>query len=103
VPRSTKRASQRDLDALHRLTVRALVAELRRVKRAKEPLPAALLNSAAKILALTSTTDPERPTKRADRLAPLLADFEGKASMDSDSKALTDFSRPAPAREFPEE
>jgi hypothetical protein len=45
MPKSTRRASERDLNILHRLTVRGLITEFRRVKRSKEPLSAALLPS----------------------------------------------------------
>jgi hypothetical protein len=88
--RSTKRASTRDLDVLHRLTVRGLISEFRRVKKAKEPLSAALLNASSKVLALTGTTDAERPVKRQDRLAGLVAECDYP-----EDDPATDFSQPA--------
>ena len=97
MPKSTRRASERDLNVLHRLTVKGLISEFRRVAREKEPLPAALLNASSKVLALTGTTTAERPTKRGDSNAALLKEYD--ATQDDDA-ALTDFS--TPQRELPE-
>ena len=76
--RSAKRASTRDLDTLHRLTIRGLNSELRRIAKAKEALPAALLSAAAKVLALTGTTEGARVREKEDRLAGLLKDYESE-------------------------
>lgn len=82
MPRSTKRASTKDLDTLHRLTVKNLVAEMRRLKRGKEPVPASLLMASIKLLSVTGSTTPERDEKRQDRLADLLKQHDAAERAD---------------------
>jgi hypothetical protein len=69
MPRSIKRATSCDLDILHRLTVDALVAEMRRLKRSKASAPANLIAQAIKLLSVTGSTEPERVRTKEDRLA----------------------------------
>lgn len=103
MPRARGRASQNTLDALHREVAKSLLAEFKRIRKAKEPVSAALLQAATSLLKATGTTDPARPTNRPDRLKDLLKDFQG-APGDEDGEL--DFSKgreDAPARDFPEE
>jgi hypothetical protein len=98
--KSTKRASERDLNILHRLTVKGLINEFRRVAKAKEALPAALLNASSKVLALTGTTNAERTVSKVDRLGSLLKDYQRDA--DDDAAPIdpaTDFSTTLPERD----
>jgi hypothetical protein len=117
LPKSTKRANENDLNALHRLTVKGVVAELRRLRRAKETIPPGLLQASIKLLAVTGSTTPDRPARRPDRLAGLLEEFnedeayaaaEGRPATGKGSRGPreVDFSLPTdepPAREFPDE
>jgi hypothetical protein len=115
MPRSTKRATETELNVLHRLTVNSLVAEMRRLKSAKQPVPPALLTASIKLLTVTGSTTPERPAKRADRLKGLLEDFENDADKYPGERApdtraavdrgVPDFTLPEyrPARDFPDE
>jgi hypothetical protein len=96
--KSTKRASERDLNILHRLTVRGLIKEFRRVAKAKEALPAGLLNASSKVLALTGTTTADRTVTKVDRNAALLRGYDETEDL---GEAITDFSTP-PQRELPE-
>lgn len=89
--KSTKRASERDLNILHRLTVKGLINEFRRVAKAKEALPAALLNASSKVLALTGTTNADRTPSKVDRNAALLEGYKSEPNDDGDDAALTDF------------
>jgi hypothetical protein len=110
MPRSTKRASTTDLDTLHRLTVRSLVAEIRRLKREKEPVPSSLLMASIKLLSVTGSTSPERPAKResSPEMQALLAthisqEEEWNRVYGAGSREV-DFTPPiGPARQFPEE
>lgn len=106
MPRSTKRASTADLDTLHRLTVKSLVAEIRRLKREKQPVPPALLTASIKLLSVTGSTDPERPAKRNDRLAGLLKEFNETENSNTAEGGVPDFNVgriDLPARDFPDE
>jgi hypothetical protein len=103
MPRARGRASERTLDALHRETAKAILAELKRIKKAKEPVSAALLNAATSLLKVTGTTTPARPVNRKDRLAGLLNEFEHQTA--ADEAGMLDFSKGVepPARGFTEE
>jgi hypothetical protein len=107
MPKTTRRANTNELDRLHRLTTLALVAELERLRKAKEPVPAALLTASIKLLVAAGNIDPERPTKRPDRLAGLLNEFEQDEQRDSNSRgSVPDFNVgriDPPARSLPED
>ena len=116
MPRAKGRASQTLLDSVHRETARAVLTELKRLRKAGEPVSAALLTAATSLLKATGTVDPERPRNRADRLSNLLDEYEAgeaaegrrpKTGRGSRGPRTVDFG-PVPtddtvAREFPEE
>jgi hypothetical protein len=76
MPRSTKRANEQDLNTLHRLATKALIADIRRMRRAKEPIPSGTIANAIKLLSITGSTTPDRSPRRKDRLADLLVEHE---------------------------
>lgn len=70
--RDRSRASQALLDELHQHTTRAVLTELKRVKKAKEPVSSGLLQAAIKLLTVTETTAPKPDhSERAARDAEL--------------------------------
>jgi hypothetical protein len=103
MPRARGRASQATLDSLHREVAKSLLSEFKRIRKAKEPVSAALLTAATSLLKATGTVQPELPRNRPDRLAGLLQEFnddEGGAD-----RGVPDFTLPQdrPARSFPDE
>jgi hypothetical protein len=103
MPSARGRASERTLDALHRETAKAILAELKRIKKAKEPVSAALLNAATSLLKVTGTTTPARPANRSDRLKGLLNEFEETEARESGEIDFNVGRIEQPARSFPEE
>jgi len=67
MPRARGRASQNTIDSVHREVAKAILTELKRVRKANEPVSAALLNAATSLLKITGTTAPERPKNRGAR------------------------------------
>jgi hypothetical protein len=65
---------------------------MRRLRRAKQPVPAALLTAAIKLLSVTGSTTPERPANRPDRLAGLLKEFD--SAEERDNGRVPDFTPP---------
>jgi hypothetical protein len=97
--RAAGRATQRDIDDIHRMAAKAIKAEFRYFSKKKERVPAALLGNALKMLQLTGSTDAARGKTKVDRLAGLLQDYHANEGKD---EAATDFTQP-PARDFREE
>jgi hypothetical protein len=90
MPVAKGRASERALDTLHRLTVKSLTEEMRRLHRAREPVPAGLISASTALLKATGVTAPARnPGPQRDRLAGLREEYNKDEAEES---ALTNFS-----------
>ncbi len=76
MPRTSGPATIRDLERLHRNSVRAINREFARLSKAKEPVPANLLSAATALLKATGVVEPRRTVKKGeDRLGGLLKDY----------------------------
>jgi hypothetical protein len=90
--KATGPASIRTLERLHRNVAKGLNLELERIIKAKEPIPAALLNAATAMLKVTGITEPKRSRAKVDRLAGLLDGYEKEDDNGQPADAATDFS-----------
>jgi hypothetical protein len=101
--KATGPASIRTLERLHRNVAKGLNLELERIIKAKEPIPAALLNAATSMLKVCGITEPKRSRNKVDRLAGLLGDYEKDEDNGQPTAAETDFSTNATGGDFPDD
>lgn len=72
----TTRATDAVFDELHLLTAETIMAEIKRCRDAKEPVPPALLAQASKFLKDNGIDSPARAAKVRDVLAGDMPDFD---------------------------
>lgn len=90
--KNPKRASERDLNILHKLTAQAITRTMRKALKDGE-VPAALIAASISFLKVTETTSAERG-KRGDPLAATMPNFD---DIDGVPTPTTKPAKPAPA------